>query len=310
MIIQYIFQRACQSIFVFIGISIVVFLITLMTGDPARVLLPETATEEDIQLFRKELGLDQPLPVQYWRFFVRAIRLDFGRSLTYRVPALTVVMERMGATLLLTAMALFIQLIIAFPAGIFSALNKGTLWDDMILGTVLLLQSIPVFLSGILFIILFGVHWRILPTSGYGTLKHALMPALTLGLYTAVRVTRMLRSGMIEIFGEDYIRTAKAKGLSLRVITLKHTMRNALIPVVTLVGMEAGILLGASVVTETLFAWPGIGQLLVNAIHSRDFPLVQAGVFIVAAAFVLINLSVDIVYAFIDPRIRYGRGDD
>lgn len=304
--VSYVYRRALQSIVVLLGISAVVFVVTLLTGDPVRALLGEAATEADIQAYRAQLHLDKPLPIQYVMFLTRAVRLDFGDSLRYREPALDLVLERLPATLSLGGAALFVLLLFALPAGLLSAMKHGTLWDSLIQSVVLFMQSVPVFLSGVLLILLLGVHWQVLPTSGYGTLQHLVMPAATLGMYSAVRVARMLRASMLEVFDQHYVRTARAKGLPERAVSLKHALRNALIPVITLVGMETGMLLGASVVTETVFAWPGIGQLLVNAIYSRDFPLVQGAVLLIAFMFLIINLAVDLVYAVIDPRIRYG----
>lgn len=304
--VSYVYRRALQSIVVLLGISAVVFVVTLLTGDPVRALLGEAATEADIQAYRAQLHLDKPLPIQYVMFLTRAVRLDFGDSLRYREPALDLVLERLPATLSLGGAALFVLLLFALPAGLLSAMKHGTLWDSLIQSVVLFMQSVPVFLSGVLLILLLGVHWQVLPTSGYGTLQHLVMPAATLGMYSAVRVARMLRASMLEVLDQHYVRTARAKGLPERAVSLKHALRNALIPVITLVGMETGMLLGASVVTETVFAWPGIGQLLVNAIYSRDFPLVQGAVLLIAFMFLIINLAVDLVYAVIDPRIRYG----
>jgi peptide/nickel transport system permease protein len=243
--------------------------------------------------------------VQYATFLRQAVAGDFGRSLRYNQPALPLVLERLPATLQLTAAALIVSLLIAIPAGIAAALCRKTVFDSLTMLAALFGQSMPVFWLGIMLILLFSVRFHVFPTSGSGGFEHLVLPALTLGLYSTARVTRLMRAGMLDVIGQDYVRTAWAKGLPGRTVVLKHALRNTLIPVVTIVGLELGTLLGGAVITETIFAWPGIGRLAVTAIFQRDYPLVQAVVLVTALVFVACNLVVDLAYAWLDPRIRF-----
>ena len=230
---------------------------------------------------------------------------DLGRSLRYRQPALPLVLERLPATAELALAALFVSLLVAIPAGVISAVRRDTAYDNLTMLGALFGQSMPVFWLGIMLILIFSVRLELLPTSGRGGLDHLILPAVTLGLYSTARVTRLVRAGMLDVIGQDYIRTAQAKGLPDRRVIVKHALRNTLIPVVTIIGLELGTLLGGAVITETIFAWPGIGRLAVTAIFQRDYPLVQATVLVTALVFVLSNLLVDLLYGWLDPRIRY-----
>jgi len=300
----YLLRRLSQSILVLFGVSFVVFFILYLTGDPALVLLPPEASAEDIRRFREAMGFNDPFVVQYGRFLAGALRGDFGQSIRHGEPAFHLVIERMPATFALAGAGLLIALCLAIPAGIISAVRRNTIADYISTVVALLGQSMPTFWLGIMLILVFSVQFNLLPSSGRGGLTHLVLPAITLGLFTTARITRLTRSGMLEVLNQDYIRTARAKGVSNPPIVWKHALKNAAIPIVTIVGIELGTLLGGSVITETIFAWPGVGRLSVQAIYNRDYPVVQAAVFLLATTFVLVNLIVDVVYTYLDPRIR------
>jgi peptide/nickel transport system permease protein len=300
----FLLRRLLQSLVVLLGVSFVVFFILFLTGDPAAVMLPPEATAEDIQRFRESMGFNDPFFVQYGRFLLGALRGNFGTSIRHGEPAFTLVVERMPATFELAGAALVIALLLAIPAGIVSAVRRNTVVDYISTVVALLGQSMPTFWLGIMLILVFSVQFHVLPSSGRGTWQHLVLPAVTLGLFTTARITRLTRSGMLEVLNQDYIRTAKAKGVSDPPVVWKHALKNAAIPIVTIVGIELGTLLGGSVITETIFAWPGVGRLSVQAIYNRDYPVVQAAVFLLAATFIVVNLLVDVVYTYLDPRIR------
>jgi peptide/nickel transport system permease protein len=300
----YLFRRFLQSLLVLLGVSFVVFGILFLTGDPALVLLPPDASAEDVAKFRETMGFNDPFFVQYGRFLLGALRGDFGQSIRHGEPAFDLVMERMPATFELSGAALAIALCLAIPAGIVSAVRRNSVLDYISTVVALLGQSMPTFWLGIMLILLFSVQLNLLPSSGRGEWQHMLLPAITLGLFTTARITRLTRSGMLEVLSQDYIRTARAKGVGNPPVVWKHALKNAAIPIVTIVGIELGTLLGGSVITETIFAWPGVGRLSVQAIYNRDYPVVQAAVFTLAATFVLVNLVVDVLYTYLDPRIR------
>jgi peptide/nickel transport system permease protein len=300
----YILKRLFHSIFVLVGISVVVFAILHLTGDPAALLMPPEATPEQVAQFRKEMGFTDPLPVQYWRFFKGTLHGDFGNSFRHSQPALGLVLERMPATIQLTFAALIIALMIAIPAGIVSAIRRNSILDHLGMTGALLGQSMPVFWLGIMLILIFSVTLRWFPSFGRGGIEHLILPAVTLGMFSMARTARVMRSSMLEVLGKEYMTTAKAKGLAPQVVILKHALKNAAIPVVTIIGMELGTLLGGAVITETIFAWPGVGRLAIQAIYNRDYPVVQAAVFILASIFVLINLLVDITYTYLDPQVK------
>jgi ABC-type dipeptide/oligopeptide/nickel transport system permease component len=302
----YILKRLFHSIFVLVGISLVVFIILHLTGDPAALLMPMDATPEQVAQFRKEMGFTDPIIVQYWRFFKGTLRGDFGQSFRHSQPALDLVMERMPATIQLTAAAMVIALVVAIPVGIFSAIRRNSILDHIGMTGALLGQSTPVFWLGIMLILIFSVTIQWFPSSGRGEIQHLVLPAITLGMFTMARTARMMRSSMLEVMGQEYMKTAKAKGLSPGIVILKHALKNAAIPVVTIIGMELGTLLGGAVITEWIFAWPGVGRLTVQAIFNRDYPVVQAAVFLLASIFVLVNLIVDLMYTYLDPRVKLG----
>jgi peptide/nickel transport system permease protein len=297
-------RRLLQSLVVLLGVSFVVFFILFLTGDPAAVLLPPEASAEDIRLFRERMGFDDPFFVQYGRFLAGAVRGSFGESIRHGEPAFDLVVERMPATFELAGAALLIALCLAIPAGIVSAVRRNSVLDYVATVVALLGQSMPTFWLGIMLILLFSVQLQWLPSSGRGELRHLVLPAITLGLFTTARITRLTRSGMLEVLNQDYIRTARAKGVANPPVVWKHALKNAAIPIVTIVGIELGTLLGGSVITETIFAWPGVGRLSVQAIYNRDYPVVQAAVFLLATTFVMVNLFVDVLYTYLDPRIR------
>jgi ABC-type dipeptide/oligopeptide/nickel transport system permease component len=302
---SYLLRRLWQSLLVLFGVSVVVFFILHLTGDPAALLLPPDATAEDIAKFRTAMGFDDPWVVQYARFLKGAVRGDFGESLRHGEPAMGLVLERLPATFELAGAGLLIALTLAIPAGIVSAVRRNTSVDYVSTVVALLGQAMPTFWLGIMLILIFSVRLNWLPSSGRGSLEHLILPAITLGLFTTARITRLTRSGMLEVLGQDYIRTARAKGVGEPPLVWKHALKNASIPIVTIVGIELGTLLGGSVITETIFAWPGVGRLSVQAIFNRDYPVVQSAVFLLASTFVIVNLLVDVIYTYLDPRIRY-----
>jgi len=302
---SYMLRRLWQAVLVLFGVSFVVFMILHLTGDPAALLLPPDATAEDVARFRTAMGFDDPWIIQYLRFLKGAIQGNFGESLRHGEPAMHLVVERLPATFQLAGAGLLLALCLAIPAGIISAVKRNTVIDYFSTVVALLGQAMPTFWLGIMLILVFSVRLNWLPSSGRGDLQHLVLPAITLGLFTTARISRLTRSGMLEVLGQDYIRTARAKGVSEQPVVWKHALKNASIPIVTIIGIELGTLLGGSVITETIFAWPGVGRLSVQAIFNRDYPVVQAAVFILASTFVIVNFMVDLAYTWLDPRIRF-----
>ncbi|MGH7321673.1 MAG: ABC transporter permease [Candidatus Rokuibacteriota bacterium] len=302
---QYILARLIQSVIVVLGVLLLVFVILQLTGDPARLMLPPEATLEDIERLRRHMGFDRPLPVQFLYFMAGAVRGDFGNSLRYKdQPALQIVLERFPATIELALATLLWSIPVAFLLGLVAAVRRASLQENAAMLTALLGQSMPSFWLGLMLILVFSVNLGLLPSSGRGTLKHVVLPALTLGGFFMARLTRLVRSGLLDVLGQDYVRTARAKGLAERVVVVRHALKNAAIPIVTIIGLDIGTVLGGAVITETVFAWPGVGRLAIDSINVRDFPVVQADVFVIAVAFVLINLLVDALYTWLDPRVR------
>jgi peptide/nickel transport system permease protein len=277
----------------------------VLPGDPARMLLPDGAPEAAGAELNRQLGLREPFVVQYGLFLGSVARGDFGQSFQYRAPALRVVLERLPATVHLTLAAMLITIAAGVPLGIFTAVRRGTRYD--VAGTIVAVigQSLPNFWLGIMLILLFGVALRWLPTSGFASWTSLVLPAVTLAAFPTALVARLTRSSMLEILNRDYIRTGRAKGLAERSVVFRHALRNAAIPVLTVIGLQIGALLGGAVITESIFAWPGMGKLIVDAIFFRDFPVVQTVLILSATVFVVINLAVDLLYTVIDPRIRY-----
>jgi peptide/nickel transport system permease protein len=307
----YAIRRCLQSLVVFGAILILVFFMLQITGDPAAVLMPLDASEDDLQAFRQEMGFDQPLYVQFSRFLFGGpntkgvIRGDFGFSYRHEIPAMGLVLEHFPNTVLLAVVAVAIAIVISIPTGVLSAVFRNS-WVDYACSVVAMAgQSMPNFWLGLLLILFFAVSLRWLPTSGFEAWYYIILPACTAGLYATARIMRMVRSQMLEVLHTDYVRTARAKGLAEWLVVFRHALKNAAIPVVTLVGLELGILLGGTVVTEAVFAWPGVGFLVVDAISNQDYPVVQAAVSLLAFVFVGVNLVVDLLYAWLDPRISY-----
>jgi ABC-type dipeptide/oligopeptide/nickel transport system permease component len=302
---RFLVRRLLQTCLVVLGLSLLVFMILHLTGDPALVILPPYARPEEVAAFREKMGFNDPLVVQYGRFLGQAVRGDFGMSFHQGQPALGLVLDRMPATIELGVAAMLFALALAVPVGIFAALRKDKLADLAGMSIALLGQSMPAFWLGLMLVMLLSVKLDLFPVSGRGSFAHLVLPAITLGSFTAARVARLTRSEMLEVLGQDFVRTARAKGLRERAVVGKHAFKNSLVPVLTIVALEFGTVLGGAVITETIFAWPGVGRLMVDSIFERDFPVVQAGVFVIAVIFVLLNLLVDVAYAWLDPRIRY-----
>ena len=296
-------RRLLRLLVVCFGISLITFLLLHLSGDPVAMILPE-ATEADRAVLRETLGLNRPLFVQYGAFIGRAVQGDFGQSFFHRAPALPLVIERLPTTLLLTFFALALAVCLAIPAGILTAVKRYSLFDHLATVTVLLGQSMPVFLTGIILILLFAVAWNLLPASGWDTWASTILPTVTLGTFQAPLFLRISRSSILEVLGLDYVRTARAKGLTEWLVIVKHALKNAAIPIVTVIGLQFGVLLGGAVVTETVFAIPGTGRLIVRAIGQLDFPVVQAGVMTLSLLIVVINFVVDMLYVYLNPQVR------
>jgi peptide/nickel transport system permease protein len=304
--VRFLLGRFVTAIGVIFGVSIVVFFLTFLSGDPAVLMLPSDASAERIQQFREERGYDDSIIVQYQRFLRHAVQGDFGESLRHNRPALPLVIHRLPATFQLTITAMVMAIVLAIPLGILSATNRGRFLDFGGMFVALFGQSVPNFWFAIMLISLFSVTLGILPSSGRGGPEHVILPAFAIAINLMALLTRLMRSSMLEVLGQDYIRTARAKGLAERVVLFRHALRNSLIPLVTVVGLQFGYILGGAVVIETIFMWPGVGLFTIQAIMNRDFPVVQASVFILATSVVIINLIVDITYTILDPRIKMG----
>jgi peptide/nickel transport system permease protein len=300
----YVAGRLATAILVIFGVSVVSFFLTFLTGDPAEIMLPPGATLAQIEKFRAEWGFADPLPVQYWRFLKRALHGDFGVSLRHGQSSLPLIAARIPATLQLTVTAMLLAIVLAVPLGVLAATHRGGPVDLLAMGVALVGQSVPNFWLAIMMILLFAVSWGLLPTSGRGGVAHVVMPAAAIAINLMALLTRLVRSTMIEMLSEDYVRTARAKGLREVFVTGRHALPNALIPLVTVIGLQFGYILGGAVVIETIFTWPGVGLFTIQAILNRDYPVVQAAVFILATGVVLINLAVDLLYVWLDPRIR------
>jgi peptide/nickel transport system permease protein len=321
---SYAVSRLLQASIVIVAVTLITFLALQMSGDPTYLYVSDRASAEEIALMRERLGFDRPLHVQYLSFLGGLVRGDTGRSLTYRMPALPIVMERLPATIELTLMAMLIAVTFAIPLGIVAALNRGTAIDGGIMALAMVGQSIPSFWLGIMLILGVGLGLSWLPISGHvpfiepllvgdvaraaenfpQALRYLIMPAFTISLFSLSRNARLVRSSMLEVLSQDFVRTARAKGLKEWTVVIRHALRNAWMPVVTMLGLEFGFLLSGVVVVETVFSWPGVGRLVFNAINQRDIPLVQTAVIIFAFVFILLNLLVDMIYARLDPRVR------
>lgn len=302
---KYISRRILFLLPVLLGVSFIVFSLLYITpGDPARMVLGDQATEEAVQEFRNKEGLDDPFLVQYGRYVYKAIQGDIGRSYMTRRPVSDEILSAFPATIKLAALSMLIAILLGIPFGIISAIRQYSLFDSVTMIFAMVGLSMPVFWLGILLILFFSVQLRWLPSSGFDSLAAMILPSITLAAQSVAIVTRMTRSSMLEVVRQDYIRTARAKGQKESVVIWRHALGNALIPVVTVVGLQFGHLLGGAVLTESIFSIPGVGRLMVEAIKMRDYPLVQGGVLYIAIAFSLVNLLVDLVYAWVDPRIK------
>ncbi len=299
----YLTRRLLLSVAVLFGLSLLVFAMVNLSGDPVRLLLPPETSAAEVARFRTAMGLDDPLPVRYVRFLSHAVRLDFGASIQLRDPALELVAQRLPATLALAGLAVAAAVLIGVPLGVLTALRRNTPWDTVITSLALVGQSTPVFWVGVMSILLFAVELRWLPSSGSGTWRHLVLPVGTLTLFLLGGLVRVTRTSMLEVLDRPYVRTATSKGQLRRVVVWKHAFRNAMIPVVTQIGLQMRFVIGGSVITEQVFAYPGLGRLLVNAVYARDYPIVEAGVFLVALILIAVNTLVDLSYAWLNPKV-------
>jgi peptide/nickel transport system permease protein len=302
--LRYVIGRLLYAAAVVVGVSVAVFFLVRLGGDPTALFLPPETSAAEIARVRHQMGFDRPILIQYLEFASNALHGDFGQSLRYQQPAMHLVLERFPATLQLSAAALSLSLVVSVPLAILAATHRGSAIDRSGLLLSLIGQSFPTFWLGIMLILIFSEMLGLLPPSGRGTWQHLVMPAVALAAYSTAIITRLLRSSLIEVLQTDYIRTARGKGLSERAIVLGHALRNAAIPTLTVIGLQVGALLGGAVITEEIFAYPGVGRLAIQAISNRDFTLVQAFVVLMAALIVTINLAVDVGYALLDPRLR------
>ena len=300
----YLLARLAQTLLVVFLSFTAVFGLVRLTGDPVLLFMPTDIQAKDVDEFRQRLGLNDPLALQYLRFLGSALRGDFGESLRYKRPAMGLVLDRLPATLLLAATAVVLTLVLAVPLGIISAVRRDTFVDHAGTLATVLGQAVPGFWLGLMLIYVFSVQLRWLPTGGTGGVSNLVMPSIVLAVFFAARIARLTRSTMLDALGEEFVLTARAKGLGAGRVIGKHALRNAAIPVLTLAGLEVGQLLGGAVITETIFAWPGLGRLTVQALLNRDFPVVLAAVFVTSVIYTLINLIVDLAYGWLDPRVR------
>src|SRR5215813_8121276 len=301
---RWIAARLAQTVLVVFLSLTAVFGMVRLSGDPVLLFLPMDIQAKDVEEFRQRLGFNDPVIVQYGRFLAGAVRGDFGESLRYRRDALGLVLERLPATLLLAVTALGLTFCVAIPVGVISAVRRGTTVDLVGMGAAVLGQAIPGFWLGLMLIYVFSVRLGWLPTGGMGGPANFVMPCVVLASFYAARIARLTRSSVLDTLNEEFVLTARAKGLAEWIVIGKHTLKNSAIPIVTLAGLETGQLLGGAVITETIFAWPGLGRLTVQALLNRDFPVVLAAVFVISVTYTLINLAVDLLYGWLDPRTR------
>ncbi len=302
---NYVIKRMLNALLTLFLITLLTFFFLSLAKDPARMMAGPEASEQDLAVIRREMGLDRPVYLQYLLWLGRVVQGDFGRSYVGKTDAIRMVAERLPATLLLTFTAMGFALILSIPLGIMAAVRRGTLIDALVSALGVSGQAMPLFWFGIMLIIVFAVHLRLVPVSGYGTTLHLVLPAVTLGVYTMPVLMRLTRSSFLDVLSQDYIRTAKAKGVPRFLVLFKHALRNAALPIILMVGMQLGALVGGAVVTETVFAWPGIGRLAVDSVVTGDFPVVQATVILLATAIMLMNLIADLMVALVDPRIHF-----
>jgi ABC-type dipeptide/oligopeptide/nickel transport system permease component len=303
---RYFLSKAIQSVLLLFGVILLVFVMVRITGDPATLMASREASPETIEHIREEWGFDRPLLIQFWDFATGALVLDFGNSYHFKTPAMPMVVERLPATVQLAAVGLLMAVVVGIPLGLVGGFNPGSAVDSIGRLLALLGQSIPNFWLALLLILYFGVKLRWFPTFGRDELKSVVMPAFVLGLPVMGQMVRLTRSAVLEIRSEDFVRTARSKGLQPKTIYIKHVLRNVAIPLVSVIGVQFGYMLGGSIYIETIFSWPGMGQLLEQSIGWRDFPLVQAIAIFTSLVVLVLNLLTDVAYAVIDPRIRYG----
>jgi len=307
--LSFLFSRLASALFVIFGVTCLVFLfLHMVPGDPVEVMLGESAQPADREALRHALGLDQPLLTQFGQYMGNLLQLDLGKSLYSQRPIVDMLIERIPATVQLAVSSLIVAVLIAFPLGVLAAVKKDSHWDQGAMGLSLIGVSIPNFLMGPILILVFSLWLGWFPVSGRDGFASLILPALTLGTAMAAILSRMVRATLLETLNEDYIRTARAKGLSERLIVWRHAMRNAMLPVITLLGLQLGVLLGGAVITEVVFSWPGLGQLTIESIQRRDYPVVQACVLIISLTYVVVNTLTDLVYGWLDPRIRLEQG--
>jgi ABC-type dipeptide/oligopeptide/nickel transport system permease component len=303
---RYVITNLIQSFVVLLGVLFLVFFMVRATGDPARLMLAREASPEQVEAFRQQMGFDRPLPEQFVKFAGKALVGNFGNSLHYRLPALPLILERLPATIQLAFVGLVMAVVVGIPLGLLGGSRPGSPIDIVGRAVGLFGQTVPSFWLALIMILFFAVRLGWLPTSGRDTAQSVLMPAFVLSLGTMGRLVRLTRSSILEIMGDDYIRTARSKGLAPRVIYFQHALKNAAIPLISVIGVQFGYMLGGSVIIEEVFAWPGLGRMAVEAIAGRDFPLVQGIAFFASVVVIGLNLLTDLVYGLLDPRIRYG----
>ena len=301
---EYLIRRLAFSLTAMLGVITIVFILLHVSGDPASLLVTQDATRQDMERIRQAYGLDRPLSVQYARFMERVARGDLGYSYRQGVPVTELITEHLGATFELALASLALAIVVGVALGMAAAVRRGSGVDTVAMTVALLGTSMPSFWLGLLLIIIFGVKLGWLPVSGYGGLDHLVMPAFVLGGFYAAQVSRLTRTSLLEVLAQDYIRTGRAKGLRARVVLFKHALRNAALPVLTVLGLSFGQMLGGAIIVESIFAWPGMGRLAVQAVLGRDFPVVQGVAIVGSAVFLAVNLTVDLVYGWVDPRLR------
>lgn len=301
----YVARRIAQTLGVVLGVSVLSFGMMFLTGDPTMVMAGEDWTQQQVEQFRHQMGFDRPWFVQYGTYLTHAAHGDFGTSLRQQQPVFSLIVQRIPATLELAGAAMAMTVAVGVPLGMQAAMHRNTALDRGAMGFALLGQSMPVFWLGLLLTLVFSVWLGWLPVAGRGGLTHLVLPGLTLGLFSLAYTARITRSAMLDVLFTDYLRTARSKGLAERRVLVRHALRNAFVPILTVLGLQFGGLLGGAVITETIFAWPGVGRLVLQAIQGKDLPLVQAAVFLLAIMFVTLNLCVDLLYVWIDPRVRF-----
>ena len=303
--LQFTLRRFIRGILTLWVVVTLVFFGLRLSGDPVFLMLGDEASPEAVTALREQLGLEEPLPMQYVRYFQMVGQGDFGNSLRERRPVTEIVAERLPATAELASAAIMISIVLGIPMGIFAALRRNTAVDRGLMAIAFVGQSAPGFFVGIMLILIFSMQLQLLPSSGRGTWQHLLMPAIALSTYGIASLARLTRSAMLEVLSKDYVRTARAKGLKESIVQMRHVLRNAAIPVITVLGLQVGLAISGAIVVETVFAWPGMGRLIIGAVTNRDYPVIQMAVLLIAVSVVIVNFIVDILYGVLDPRIRY-----